>query len=312
MTVYWNNGGHLSFSKEGDIYHSKIGLYVPTQMTTLDGETYLVTLTDKRVETNKEDIEKFKKYKTEQLKEIDHIQKESFRKIENFRKEVISDINKLLTDVCIDFPYFSSLIADYRYNLNLKYSNELLRKKPPAPKAAKAVKNIAKKLREEEKKNKLLTYQQQVYEDYFPWITYYKEIPTKIEDVTIDEPEGDTEEEQLRYYLSPEEYSKLSRVEKYQLALERYKQRKKNSSEIGLLYEYYIGYKYEMDGYHVIYHGATKGKKDLGRDIIATKDSNTIVIQCKFWSQKKKYTRKSYFSAIWFNSFYCIRRKFKL
>ena len=38
-------------------------------------------------------------------------------------------------------------------------------------------------------------------------------------------------------------------------------------------------------GYQVIYQGAKTGKRDLGRDLIAKKGHEVIVIQCKYWSQ---------------------------
>jgi len=58
---------------------------------------------------------------------------------------------------------------------------------------------------------------------------------------------------------------------------------KKNNYQLGKEYEEQIGKYYESIGYHVIYHGIIKGKKDQGIDLIATKDEETLLIQCKNW-----------------------------
>ena len=51
--------------------------------------------------------------------------------------------------------------------------------------------------------------------------------------------------------------------------------------DMGLRYEQYIGYLYESEEYEVIYNGATQGKKDGGRDLIAKNKQITLIIQCK-------------------------------
>lgn len=58
-----------------------------------------------------------------------------------------------------------------------------------------------------------------------------------------------------------------------------------DSSQIGLLYERYIGYLYETAGYRVEYSGIKKGLEDLGRDLLAFNGSELLVIQCKRWTR---------------------------
>lgn len=58
---------------------------------------------------------------------------------------------------------------------------------------------------------------------------------------------------------------------------------KLSPEEIGKRYERYIGYIYEADGYDVDYNGIKKGKKDDGVDIIAKKNREIIIIQCKWY-----------------------------
>lgn len=90
-------------------------------------------------------------------------------------------------------------------------------------------------------------------------------------------------------YLSKEEWDTLSVTERNQLALDRYVASKQKSKwQIGRDYEEYIGYYYRSRGYSVENFGSYMGLEDLGRDVIATKGGKTLIIQCKYWSQKKE------------------------
>jgi ssDNA-binding Zn-finger/Zn-ribbon topoisomerase 1 len=44
-----------------------------------------------------------------------------------------------------------------------------------------------------------------------------------------------------------------------------------------------------LRGYTVLEHGKEKGKRDRGIDLIATKENETILIQCKNWKASSKY-----------------------
>lgn len=69
----------------------------------------------------------------------------------------------------------------------------------------------------------------------------------------------------------------------------------------GKLYEEQIGEYYESIGYDVIYHGKQKGKKDKGIDLIATRDQETLLIQCKNWENsivKQKHLKEFYGNCI--------------
>lgn len=97
----------------------------------------------------------------------------------------------------------------------------------------------------------------------------------------------------VRNYLSKEEYCKLSTIERNQLALDRYREsHRKSNWQIGRDYELYVGYKYSLKGYQIDYYGSYNGLEDLGRDLIATKDNLTLIIQCKYWSAKKQIHEK--------------------
>lgn len=80
-----------------------------------------------------------------------------------------------------------------------------------------------------------------------------------------------------------------------EISLENYENRELTLSEIGTLYERYIGHLYEKDGCDVEYHGAINGVKDLGRDLIVQKGKDTLVIQTKCWGKDKLIHAKDIF-----------------
>ncbi len=70
---------------------------------------------------------------------------------------------------------------------------------------------------------------------------------------------------------------------------ERYKSHLKMSKKKGDDYEKYIAKYYESIGYIVKFNGIEKGKKDSSIDLIAIKDNEITLIQCKNWNEKGKY-----------------------
>jgi len=59
--------------------------------------------------------------------------------------------------------------------------------------------------------------------------------------------------------------------------------------EKGQNYEEFIADIYRDRGYHVIEHGKIMGRKDGGIDLIATKEDETILIQCKNWKESGQW-----------------------
>lgn len=60
-------------------------------------------------------------------------------------------------------------------------------------------------------------------------------------------------------------------------------QLKKEKEEKGRLYELKVGEHFENEGYEVEYRGIHLGKRDGGIDLIARKEAEIILIQCKNW-----------------------------
>lgn len=92
-------------------------------------------------------------------------------------------------------------------------------------------------------------------------------------------------------YLTKEEWLQLTQTQRNQLALDRYIKSNKDNVTIGLEYEMCVDYYLRTIGFTTIPHGVLHGLNDLGRDLIAWKEKNGVllsgiyVIQCKLRSR---------------------------
>lgn len=184
-------------------------------------------------------------------------------------------------------PYMAAIMADYEtYGLeNLARELDWGANKKRAEKV-KAIREIRRDAQAIVEKNKEAQYQLSYLLNLFPNLedvidADFNQLPV----IDINELSN---YDSVRDYLSKEEYAKLSEVERNQLALDRYKQSHNRTKwQIGRDYEYYIGYLYTQKGYDVDYFGSYMGMEDLGRDLIAKRGEETLIIQCKYWSEKK-------------------------
>ena len=82
----------------------------------------------------------------------------------------------------------------------------------------------------------------------------------------------------------------LSQDNRYDLALARWMNQKKNRPQLGAMFERYIGYQCESNGYYVEYNGIEKKKADQGRDLLVFDPSQPklYVVQCKYWASDKE------------------------
>ena len=225
--------------------------------------------------------------------------REEASRIGNDRLKEISTAEKNLQLVTGEtkqnHPELARQIADVQYYLDMESYNRLRSKQHPAVRAADDLKRIATEKRTLVTENKQLHYQLDFYESLFPWLEEFKQVPS---DEAIIYATGiyNSDYDAVRSWISPEEYAKLGNAEKYQLALDRWKSRKnKNSWDVGIEYERYIGYRLECEGYKVNYSGAMLGVNDMGRDLLAMKLGRTLVIQCKRWSKDKTIHEKHIF-----------------
>lgn len=208
------------------------------------------------------------------------------------------DLEEIKNSSKQSFPWLAAMFADYYYLEDLKVASRLENKDRPAYKAADDVRRLAKEKKDLCIQLKLTENQLKFYEALFPWLIDFKEIsPEDIENIVENQNDTGIENEyhHVRKYLSPQEFSCLSNVEKYQLALDRYNCRNKSKWEVGIEYERYIGYLYEKDGANVTYSGALHGLEDMGRDLIVKTKDEISVIQCKRWSSGKTIHEKHIF-----------------
>jgi hypothetical protein len=195
------------------------------------------------------------------------------------------------------FPWLAEAYADYFYLKELEEAKYLEYKSHPAPKSAEKVREIARQKKEISLKLRQAQYIIKYFLSLVPSLEEWlgerdEELIKAVLSRDIEEPfftlkaYWHSGQDPARRYLSKEEWEKLSRLEKLQLALERY-WNPKTRFEAGIIYERYIGYLHEIDGWNVYYSGVHEGKADLGRDLIAKKGDTTKIIQCKRWSSPK-------------------------
>lgn len=213
--------------------------------------------------------------------------------------ETEKNLLQLIAEKSKQFPWLAMAFADYQQYLGLMAEATLRNKKRPAPKAADDVRKFTRRAVDAERKFRTLKYRLDFYEKYFPWITEVTgdTLEELLEQQGVDKTSGneDSKEDPVRQYLSTPEYEALSTTDRHQLALDRWRQNHKSNWEIGRMYERFVGYEYEQQGFRVEYFGAIKGFDDLGRDLIVSKGGDIRIVQCKYWSKNKTIHEKHIF-----------------
>ncbi len=218
-----------------------------------------------------------------------------------FDSQKIQDLEAIIQmckEKSVGFPWLAKAYSDYLEIRDSRIAEFLEKKSRPALRAADVVRDISRERRQVAREHRVVRYLLEYYENLFPWLIDFRgeDLDDLIRQITErKQRKGEFDEEQndpAKKWLTESEYEKLPTVEKYQLALDRYWKKKKNSWEIGRDYERYVGYLYEKEGYAVYYQGIVEGLEDLGRDLICTKDNTVEIIQCKYWSQDKTIHEK--------------------
>lgn len=220
---------------------------------------------------------------------------------EGYEKELIAQeknikqqkdlFNKLLKQRTQNFPLIGEVWSQLIKLTEEERARALIHKRNPAPKAAQQIIEAGREKRKLAKELTLWKYRAQNYEAIYPWLA--EELEQEIEDQVNSDAyfsvyTDEEREDPVTQFVNPEDYRKLSVSERNQLALDRYWQRgKKTKWMIGKMYERYVGYLYEKNGWDVEYFGIHKRYEDLGRDLIAKKGSQVHVVQCKNWSKFK-------------------------
>lgn len=208
------------------------------------------------------------------------------------------EINRVLVSTS-PFREVAIMAADFQTHLYKKDEDYLRYKPHPALNSASKLKEIRQACESKLKEYNEVLYKYNFILKVFPEIKMYVENDLELLSIAKYVSYSDLEDnrDRSRDYLTSEEWSKLTSVERNQLALDRYVQgRKKSAWAIGRDYEMSCAFFLESSGCIVEMHGIEKGKEDLGRDIIAYRYERNIfgvdytkgeiwIIQCKCWSK---------------------------
>lgn len=201
-------------------------------------------------------------------------------------------IDALKKEAIKDFPTIAQMLDELERNEERNIFFSMMMR---APKSAEKVQIAQEEARKWKSEYLFVKRRMDVYAAFAPWLDEYMEC--SVEEVIEAKREEDRrkmeqkdEDDPVKRFLTAQDYARLSEVERNQLALDRYwgNRVKKNLWLVGIQYERYVGWLYESKGYRVVYHGAVKGREDLGIDLIATKGKVTYVVQCKRYSEIKR------------------------
>lgn len=226
-------------------------------------------------------------------KALQEVENQTAEKLEALAK-METDFNKMVSEKSKTMPWVANMFADYQKTLGNNDAKYLETKSRPALKSAEMVRKISQEKSEAIAEQKKAQYLLSYYESMFPWLAELRDNPPHtLSNAKYDKaPSEALSEDDASKWLTAEEYSSLPSNQKYQLALDRYWNRKKSNWEIGRDFERYIGYKYEKEGYSVFYQGIIDGLEDLGRDLICQKNGAIYIVQCKYWSTNKTIHEK--------------------
>ncbi len=277
---------------------------------------YLINIHNKKNELEKR-LEKQKVYTETIIQERNQQEEEKIKilaitKVLKDNYEIIAleneELKKIDNEKFMCFPWLSKAYEDYFELKNLKEEKFLRNKKRPATTAADKVKELRNKYKEQEKNYKLFEYKIKYYEEIYPELTNLI-AQDQEEEMKVNSYEYNSvnnEKDIVSRYLTNQQYADLPENERNQLALDNYKKRKKSKSQIGRDYERYCGYLWEKEGFKVEYKGIIDGFDDLGRDLIAKKDNETHIIQCKYWAEWKEIHEKHIFQLFGTTIQYCL------
>lgn len=207
--------------------------------------------------------------------------------------------------------WLSHFIAEADRVLDEAIAGSLRSKRRPATKAAEEVAAARAERREYKERAKYLEYQLRSYKEYFPFLEEYEDLILD-EAVALGPGEANLqlleEADPVLRFVPKAEFDRLPSAQRNQLALDRYLSGGLSPLAIGRLYERYIGYLYERDGWAVEYHGIVKGLEDLGRDLICTRGNEVHVVQVKCWSKDKTIHEKHVFQLFGTTQLYLMGR----
>lgn len=245
-----------------------------------------------KVETKK-CIEELKEYKYKERERISSIETLAQQKVSkaNTRVILLEKACEFLEERLHDTAPFHQVAELYSDALSIAYEeiaqNLRERVRPANSRADTIERELKKKIREVAYDAKLLKYRWDYLISIFPDMEHYVNDDSSLISMAgfdgVDDFNNNVDK--ALEYLSDEEYNSRSEVEKYQLSLDRYKERRRHNAWIaGAEYEMFCSYYLREKGFYVVENGIRMRKADMGRDIIAHKNGYTYIVQCKRYS----------------------------
>ena len=274
--------------------HSEINKLTREKQTVQDDfsrvKKRLSTLEDIRIEH--EILTEKSKDKDELISKLQQDKIDQMVTISSLEKELDSklDLRGVFSSNLTSLPYFAGMMADYlTYDIEAKakcldWGFDIKRLKKVDD-----IRDIRKVAKAKIEESRIAYYQLEYLKQLYPGIEDLLEVDISEVNISIGIPEHDT----VRDYITKEEYNALSESARNQLALDRYvESHAKSKWQIGRDYELYVGYIYQRNGFAVDYYGSYKKLEDLGRDLIAKKGNTILIVQCKYWSERKEIHEK--------------------
>lgn len=182
----------------------------------------------KREANLKLEAEKLKQETEASHKKIDDEYSNRSAQLDKQREVIQNGICKIESEALAAAPWLAQMYADFIYSIDFNHVHYLERKAHPAKKSAEIVHKTLVEYRSTLKQLKLLQYQMNVYEAVAPWLEDFRDVDSEtiracIQTEDMDSADICSEFDTIKRWLSKEEYDRLPTVERYQLALDRYK-----------------------------------------------------------------------------------------
>lgn len=217
------------------------------------------------------------------------------RQISQKKSDVIAATKAFETSYIHGRKWLAAYIAEAFAAPEEAIARALENKKHPAQKAADEVRRVSAEKKALRVRLKYLEYALKTYHEYYPVLEEYSEdILNELATLELEDDDA-PDADRVARYISKEEYARLSTTARNQLALDKWKARRKTNVEIGRIYERYLGYLYEQDGWAVTFIGALEGLEDMGRDLLCVRQDEAHVVQAKYWSKHKTIHEKHIF-----------------
>ena len=237
--------------------------------------------------------DEYKRKEETLLKEIETRRKNVENTFNTERQFICSLQSEFVHDILGGRRWAADYLAEIYAKRHDLVAYNLTIQKRAARKAAEEIKSMRQEKKQLFAENKLLKDKITLYQDYFPFLADLdEEIMCNPSDEFDQAGNISKDFDNARRYLTADEYAKLSVTQRNQLALDRYLSGNLSKVQIGRLYEMYLGWLYEKNGYAVTYNGIEQGVEDMGRDLICVKPNETVIVQAKCWSKNKTIHEK--------------------